>query len=304
MSIPEFPDSREILLDDKPIFDRLFAARPPEISAYTFTNIFAWRESHDAAVSRLGDHLIIHYNPAGRRICLEPLGDGPADQAIEDAFRRSGEHDMEFAYAHSATASLLRGSPACSIELDRDNADYLYLAEDLINLAGRKYDAKRNFINRFRLHNEYEYVTMTQETAFECIEFADYWCEERSCDTVEGLRKERCAVYQMLTSFDALRIRGGAIRVEGRIVAFCLGENLNPETLVVHVEKADPNIEGLYQLVNNEFCAHEATGLNYVNREQDLGVPGLRKAKESYHPVKLVETYRIRRTRPVQKEST
>ena len=101
----------------------------------------------------------------------------------------------------------------------------------------------------------------------------------------------------LVINFGALGICGGAIVVNGAIVAFSLGEALNRETLVVHAEKADSKLTGLYQLINNQFSAHEARGFTYVNREQDLGVAGLRKAKESYQPIRLVEAYKIRRRR-------
>ena len=99
----------------------------------------------------------------------------------------------------------------------------------------------------------------------------------------------------MLSHFQELGIVGGAIVIEGKIVAFSLGEALNPETLVVHVEKADSKFRGIYQVINNEFCIHEATNYTYVNREQDLGIPGIRKAKLSYQPHRIVETYRLER---------
>ncbi len=296
MQIPEFPDSREVTLEDKQLFDSLFAADPPDISAYTFTNIFAWRGSYNTLVSRIGECLLVHYNRQGTRRCLRPLGGRCARPAIEQAFQRAGEAPLEFAYLPTSVAELFRGDPRYTLDLDRDNWDYLYLASDLIDLPGRKYDAKRNFINRIKSQHQYEYVCLDHKLAAECHEFADRWCDERSCDTVEGLRRERCAVYEMLTDFAPLGLRGGAIRIDGRVVAFSLGEALNPETLVVHVEKADGSIDGLYQLINNEFCLNEAAAYAYVNREQDLGVPGLRKAKESYHPTRLVETWRLRLT--------
>jgi uncharacterized protein len=294
-SIPEFPDSREILLEDKPLLDRLLALKKPEISAYTFTNMFAWRNDPKIEISRIGDWIIVHYNRSDSRICLEPLGEGCFKAAMEVALNRAGAAPVELGYVPRLAAMLFEDRKDLSVELDRDNCDYLYLAEDLIALAGRKFDAKRNFISRFKANYDYEYVPMTQATALECHEFAEQWCEDRSCQTVEGLRRERCAVYQMLTHFDALGIRGGAIRVDGKIVAFSLGELLNPETLVVHVEKADSQYRGLYQLINNEFCIQEAQNVKYVNREQDMGIEGLRKAKESYQPVRLVETYRVRK---------
>ncbi|MCX8053966.1 MAG: phosphatidylglycerol lysyltransferase domain-containing protein [Armatimonadetes bacterium] len=293
MDFPEFPDSREVLLEDKPVFDSLFANDPPDISAYTFTNIFSWRRSYNTQVSRLGECVIVHYNRHGVRRCLMPLGGRCARPAIEQAFDRAKDAEMEFAYLPSRVAELFRGDPRYKLELDRDNWDYVYLASDLIDLPGRKFDAKRNFINRFKSQHKYEYVALSGNLTEECWKFAERWCDEKLCESVESLARERVAVYEMLTNFDALKLVGGAIRIEGQILAFSLGEALNPQTLVVHVEKADSSIDGLYQLINNEFCIHEAAGYTYVNREQDLGVPGLRKAKESYHPVRLVETWKL-----------
>lgn len=294
IEIPEFPEAREITLDDKPLIDSLLAAKRPEISAYTFTNMFAWREQHGVRISRIGDRIVAHYNHGGVRTCLEPLGEGAGEAEVREVFSRA-DGRIEFGYVHAQLASGLRGDDSLLVTQDRDNEDYIYLSQDLIHLTGRKYDAKRNFINRFSGRYDYEYLCIKPELALECFRFAEEWCEDRSCEKVEGMLKEHCAVYQMLMNFGALGIVGGAIRVEGRIVAFALGERVNPDTLVVHVEKADSSMEGLYQVINNEFCIHEASDIEYVNREQDLGVPGLRKAKESYHPVKLVETYRITR---------
>lgn len=287
---PEFPESRPISLDDKPVFDSVLAANPPEVSTYTFTNIFAWGAACGTELSRLGDHIIVFRDTA---TCLEPLGKAAVGPVIEDALRRA-DRDITFERVSARAVAELDGS-GLLVEPDRDNWDYVYMANDLIDLSGRKYDGKRNQIARARDAVDYQYFRLDGRSAMECEEFAEYWCEERSCETVEGLRKESCAVYQMLANYEALGISGGAIRAGGAIVAFSLGEALNRDTFVVHVEKADGRIEGLYQLINNEFCKAEANGFTYVNREQDLGIPGLRKAKESYHPVKMVETFRVRK---------
>lgn len=291
--IPEFPESREVTLEDKPLFDALFTAHPPEISAYTFTNIFAWRHAHGTTISKLDDHILVVQDYGDHIACLEPLGEGPIAPVVEEALRRS-EHASTFKRISAAAAAEMQSLPLV-IEPDRDNWDYLYSAEDLITLAGRKYDGKRNMIARAKASLDYEYVKLDGRTAMECEDFAKYWCEDRQCDTIEGLRQESCAIYEMLGNFDSLGIVGGAIRADGAIVAFSLGEALNPETLVIHVEKADNRIQGLYQLINNEFCKAEAANSKYVNREQDLGIPGLRKAKESYQPVRMIETFRVLR---------
>ncbi|MCE5197447.1 MAG: phosphatidylglycerol lysyltransferase domain-containing protein [Armatimonadota bacterium] len=294
MYVPEFPESREIVLGDKPLFDSIFAANPPEISAYTFTNIFAWREPHRSTISRVGDSVIVIDKPKGYMTCLEPLGGDPKS-AIEEVFRRVEDKECEFCKVHAGVANSLREDPRFKVELDRNNSDYLYLSSDLIQLAGRKYDGKRNHIAQFKSEHNYKYIKMPCVTPEEAQEFADYWCEQRDCRELDGLRDEYIAVYEMLANFDALGIKGGAIVVEGKVVAFSLGESLNPETMVIHVEKAGSQMNGLYQAINNEFAIHEASNCKYINREQDLGVIGLRKAKKSYHPVKMVETYTVKR---------
>ena len=300
MFIPEFPECRRILVEDKPLLDEIFAASPPEVSAYTYTNLFAWSESYDSGISRVGDSIVVQHHVGGIRTCLEPLGGGDVESVVAEVFTRGADMVSHFERMSADAARLFKGDSRFVIEPDRANSDYVYLASDLIGLPGRPFDGKRNHISRFKSKYGYTYEVMTQEAAEECREFADSWCEERSCQAVDGLREEQSAVCRMLDNFDALGIRGGAIRVEGAIVAFALGEPLNPETLVVHAEKA-ANMAGLYQLINNEFCIHEAQGFTYVNREQDLGIPGLRKAKKSYHPVKMINTYT---TRPSDRETS
>lgn len=293
MFIPEFPASRDILIEDKPFIDALLKKKRPEISAYTFTNMYVWRNAYNVRLSSIADFTIVIYDRPQDKVFLEPLGDGSIKRAIEEVFKRENSRYISLAYAHAGTAKLFEGCDGCQVILDRNNSDYLYLSYDLIHLNGRKYDAKRNFINRFKQSVDYEYIKLDAETAAECHRFAERWCEDRACMKVNGLRQEQCAVYQMLMNFGKLGVTGGAIRVGGEIVAFTLGELLNSETMVIHVEKGDSGYSGIYQAINNEFLSREAAELKYVNREQDLGVPGLRKAKESYHPVKLIETYRI-----------
>ncbi len=296
MIIPQYPESREIRLEDRPVFDRIFAARSPQLSAYNFTNIFAWREPHNTGLSKIGENIIVHYNPEDRRICLEPLGEDDPAAVVEEAFRRGEGTVMEFKFFHHETAVIFHDRPEYSVKPDRDNFDYLYLASDLIDLPGRKFDAKRNFINRLKSQIEYEYLPITEEIIEESRDFVTRWCEDRGPDCVGGLARERDAIREMLANYTLFNLRGGVIRVDGSIAALSIGEALNPETLVVHVEKADTGLTGMYQLINNEFCVHEARDFQYVNREQDLGVPGLRKAKISYHPIRMLESYRVKRT--------
>lgn len=293
MPIPAFPDFRQISLEDKPAFDEALAANPPELSTYTFTNLFAWRVPYRSSVSTLNGMILVRVEAHGSPVYFEPIGSGDTRRTLEQVFE-SGGGEVVCERLHKRTIELFAGDSRYIIEEDRDNSDYLYLTSDLIELTGRKYDAKRNFINRFKQEHSYKYIELDQGNVMLFRDFASYWCEEKLCHTVEGLAHEQCAVYEMLCNFDNLGISGGAIWVDGKITAFSLGEALNPETFVIHVEKADAAIDGMYQMINNEFCIHAAHPYKHINREQDLGVPGLRKAKESYHPVRLVESYKMR----------
>ncbi len=294
-TVPQFPDSREITLDDKPIFDTLFAKLQPRISTYTFTNLFAWRNAYNTRISSLCDSIVVHYNSGNRRSCLQPLCREPHN-VIREIFDRSTSEVTEVICVNKRQSDILEENDGLIVEYDRNNSDYVYLASDLAELPGRKFDAKRNFINKINANYQWTYEVLDARHAKETEEFTEYWCSERSCEKNMGLLRERTAVQEMLDNFEELGIKGGAIRMDGNIVAICLAEPLNHDTMVIHVEKADPKIDGLYQLINNEFVKHEADGFKYINREQDLGISGLRKAKKSYQPIHLEETYTVRRS--------
>jgi hypothetical protein len=177
---------------------------------------------------------------------------------------------------------------------DRDNSDYVYRTADLSELAGRHYDGKRNLIRKFRAaHPGYVYTPLDPGNAPACLTVEDAWCVEKDCDHEAGLDQERLAIRDMLEHFGDFPLRGGSIWVDGQCAAVALGEALNPETLVVHILKAAPGMPGLYQVILNEFVKRAGAGLTAVNLEQDLGLDGLRRAKESYRPSGLARAFTL-----------
>ena len=181
------------------------------------------------------------------------------------------------------------------LEEERDLADYMYLGEDLRELKGRKYHSKRNHLSNFRKnYPDYVYESMTADMVEEVWQYLEDWCGQKACsgslDT--GLHCEQKAIREALDHFEALDYKGAVIRIDGKIAAFTLGEMLNDETVVIHVEKANGAITGLYGAINQEFLLHEWPEAKYVNREEDTGAEGLRKAKLSYHPVELIKKYK------------
>ena len=179
------------------------------------------------------------------------------------------------------------------IEYDRNDADYVYEVEKLATLKGKKYQAKRNHINRFYANYEdrWEYEPISKENVTECIEMLHQWyLQKEVAEDAKEQEAEIIVAEKSLTYFDELHFRGGLLRVDGEVVAFCVGGKACHKTFVVHIEKAFAGIQGAYPLINQQFVQNELLGkYEYVNREEDMGLEGLRKAKLSYHPAFLLE---------------
>ena len=177
-----------------------------------------------------------------------------------------------------------------SIEFDRDVADYIYEVSQLTSLAGKKLHGKRNHINKFKENNpNWSYETLTDENLEECLQMAEEWKTINLCEEKGEKHAEFCVTRRALKNYKALGLKGGVLRDGNRVVAFTLGEELNRDMIVVHIEKAFADVQGAYPMINQQFLIHEAADYKYVNREDDTGAEGLRKAKLSYYPVFLQE---------------
>ena len=178
------------------------------------------------------------------------------------------------------------------IEYNRDLADYVYETEKLTTLAGKKLHGKRNHINKFKENNpDWVYEPINTENAEECFQMALKWREEMQCEIDVEKRDEMCVTLNSLRLLEELKLKGGLLRAkpQGEVIAFTIGEPLNPDTFVVHIEKAYAWIQGAYPMINQQFVTHTAQGYQFVNREEDTGSEGLRKAKLSYRPAFLVQ---------------
>lgn len=293
--IPQFPQFTPIALEQKAAFDTVLAQCSLLASEYTFTNLYAWGSVYDYQVARFGDGLLVRKGPAAKRAFLQPLvpGDGTAAvAACFDYLQQAGATTPHLERVGEDFVARTRWDVlSATMREDRANFDYVYSVPELIELRGEKYHDKKNLINQFTSHFDYHYLPMTPEVVERSLRFQHEWCADRECEKDTGLAQEQCAVHRMLCHFSALKLSGGFIEVEGRLVALTFGERLNEETLVVHVEKAKSGMPGLYQAINWEFLRHVGAAFPYVNREQDLGLPGLRKAKQSYNPVRLIKKY-------------
>ncbi len=294
-------DFKEITLKDKPLFDQYLKMQDPQVSELTFTNLFAWRIYYRFRYAEINGLLCIIAKPCGSEpYALMPIGrpDAGAFEAayleLKDHFREKGwklvfkkvaQNELAYFKDHIHSDQ--------DIQLDRDNSDYIYQTADLIQLKGKKYDGKRNHINKFRSKYDYSYVPLDCSLIGECSRIMEAWCKEKNCSCQDGDYCERKANMELLNNFKYLGCKGALISVNGTYEAFTAGEMLNGDTVVIHIEKANTEIQGLYTLINQQFLENEWKDALYVNREQDLGIEGLRKAKLSYNPVKMIDKYTV-----------
>ena len=225
-----------------------------------------------------------------------PLGDGDPKEAIllmeQDARERGKEFKMWGMTEDQKKIMEELFPDKFDYELDRDSADYIYSAEDLIHLAGRKFHGKRNHLSQFSRAYNFTYEDVTPQNLADCEAIAREWCKENgNCGEEAGLDKESCALHKTFHNFEKLQFSGGLIRIDGKPVAFTIGEEINEDAYLLHFEKALSGYNGLYTAINHEYASHRLGGYRYINREDDMGIEGLRKAKLSYYPVIILERY-------------
>ena len=176
------------------------------------------------------------------------------------------------------------------IEYNRDLADYVYETEKLASLAGKKLHGKRNHINKFKaLYPDWSYEPLNDDNVEDCFQMALKWRNKNGCEDDPEKNAEMCVTLNSLRLYKELGLKGGVLKADGKIVAFTVGEPVSDDTFVVHIEKAFAEVDGAYPMINQQFVQHECMEYEYVNREEDTGAEGLRKAKLSYRPAFLEE---------------
>lgn len=279
-------EKNKIFLKDMIKINNLKKNTENKLSSYTFSNLFIWQYATDWNFFEMSDHLVIwHMDGDENLIFFEPIGhDSPKIiKELKENFKQA-----KFMRLCENTANILaKENIIC--EYDPNNSDYIYTAKDMIFLEGRNYDAKRNHIKKTS-HYNYNYEQINSSNIQECINFMEYWISTR--DNKEDFFKENIAINTAFENFDVLKLYGGILRIDNKIAAFTFGE-IFEETLIIHVEKGDINFKGIYQTIFNEFAKDAASNLKYINRQQDLGIPGIRKAKLSYHPHSMIKAFTL-----------
>jgi hypothetical protein len=280
-TIPLYPEFIGLEFDARALLNPRFKALSPVISEFTFANLYLFRSAHNYTVSQLADgNPVIAGADRGESFFMLPFG-LPGEGLLTELFSRFSF--MKCVPENHVEALMRYG---CSVTEDRANFDYIYSREEIEALAGRKFHRKKNLVNFFTWRYGHGEEPLTDERIDDALAVLDSW---RAAQAGPG---DYQAAKEGLERCNELQLCGCIYYVEGKPAAYILGEELNPETFVIHFEKGISGIKGLLQFVNQNFSALLPERYRFINREQDLGEEGLRKAKESWKPVSQVKKYR------------
>lgn len=256
---------------------------------YTFGNLFIWNSAYSTEICRYKDFLICRWGKDDDINYSLPLGEGDFTDAVDaiiDYAKSLGETPVIYGITEGYLGLMQEAfTGKFTYKYDEGNNDYIYSTEKMASLSGKKYHGKRNHITNFKKNNpDWSFEKISKDNIDECLALHSKWIENKDPDD-EDYSWEFEAVKKAFEYFDELDMVGGLIRVNGEVIAYTLGEpQMNGHCFVSHFEKAPADMIGAYPIINQEFTKNCLMQYEYVNREEDLGIEGLRKAKQSYHP--------------------
>lgn len=267
---------------------------PQVTSDYSFINLWGWGPVYGLEWAWAESLVWIRQNRP-KTIYWAPMGDwrGVQWQKIVETY---ADFRTEFARVPEMLTGIWEQAFKDRITIydDRDQWDYVHGAKELIELAGNRFHKKKNHVYQFKKSYTYQYAAMTPGMVSKAMAMQENWCTWRECSSDIQLAHENEAIARVLSKWENLSgVLGGCIIADDRVVAYTVGERLTPEMMVIHFEKGDAEYKGIYQAINQMFLEDQASAMTWVNREQDTGDGGLRKAKMSYHPARFLKKYRV-----------
>ena len=267
---------------------------------FTFANLVGWQFWFRTEVCVLPDAAVLRFTFDGERAYMLCCAGTPGCDLLQAICADCGGHLVLLGLEDEAALQLQRN--ACSkginisVEPQRDQYDYLYRRADLASMAGGKLKAKRNHVNRFLSeHPDFEYRPLEPSMFDECRRLEALWREERGDENPaygDTIAAEQRVMETVFAHWDALGMLGGSIWLDGRMAAFSYGAAVTDDCFDVCFEKADRTVDGLFPAICQQFASHLPERYVYLNREEDMGLEGLRKSKLSYHPEMLI-TYNV-----------
>ncbi len=279
---------------------------PVKTSDYSFINLWGWSGEYGLVWSRSQDIVWIKQTKP-HELFWPPVGNWEVID-WKKVFSNAGFKKIQFVRIPEMLLDVWKNQLGDWIffEEDRDQWDYIYDCRELINLAGNRFHKKKNLLNQFQKRFDFRYMDLEKEIIGQVLAMQSEWCQWKDCDLNDALASENRVIEKVLSGWNDLdHISGGVILVENDIVAYTVAEFLTDDTLLIHFEKANQVYPGAYQAINQMYISsirrHSGKNLKWINRMQDLGNKGLRKAKLSYHPVDFNRKYFVSITVPAGK---
>lgn len=283
---------KKITMGEKSVFASYF--RNIDNSTYNFTNMFMWSGDGFITYDIVADCLVLFFQAEKQPpMASYPIGNGDKEKAIQEVCAYLSEQNCNPVFRNLSEWMKQELEELCPNQFefiyDRNNSDYVYETEKLISLSGKKLHAKRNHYNYFVNHYPFSYRRLTAEDMPRCEELFETWTKDKlDGDDAES---SRAAAYAVFHHFDALGVTGGGIFIEEELVAASFAEVVSENTVLAHLEFGDNSYRGVFNAISQQFCEHEWAMYPYINREEDMGLEGLRKAKTAYRPVYLIDKY-------------
>ncbi len=287
-------------MEDKKIIDSMFRKYCSKSCERTFVNVFLWARYYGVEYALIENTVVFKSEHDGLAFTY-PAG---AKEDVKKAIEKLDEYCQGLGkelILYNVTSDMFEQIESWypgefKIEYNPDIADYVYECEKLTTLAGKKLHGKRNHINKFKAtYENWSYETLSEYNVEACFQMALEWRKINGCEDDEEKVNEMCVTLNALRLYKELDLIGGVLKIDGRIVAFTIGEPICGDTFVVHIEKAFADVQGAYPMINQQFVQHECQDFTYINREEDTGSEGLRKAKLSYRPIFQVEKGVVKR---------
>ena len=281
--------------DDKSKYDKFYNSSPVHYAEYSFSALWLWQEAYPVKIAydEINNLCWLKFHAESSGIC-GPVGNCEENFNLEHL----KSENINFIYdMPEFCAEKLQNNDKFKLISEPDQDEYIYLVDELINLKGKKFAHKRNRVRTFLDGYEWDYYNLTPEYFDELINFQERWREHRdlnlNSDEVASLLDEDHAIKTALEKWNEFKFSGGIIKIENKIIAYTIAEELDDENINIKFEKAFSEYAGSYQAINNLFLRNSCTKYKYANREEDLGEAGLREAKISYNPVKMLKKYTV-----------
>lgn len=280
------------VVDDKQWVDECLKYVNSFNCEYTFGNIFVWSTAYRTKICRYKDFLMCRWGKDSEFMYSLPIGKGDFKDAVNQIILDAESNGVTpVIYGVTSNYKKLLDEHfdgKFNYKFDEGYNDYIYSTEKMANLSGKKYHSKRNHITNFKKNNpDWTFEILNENNIPECIDLHTKWINNHADD--EDYSFEFEAVLTAFEHYGKLGFTGGLIRVQGEVIAFTFGERHSDELFVTHFEKAPADVQGAYTIINQEFTKNCLMNFEFVNREEDLGLEGLRKAKQSYNPEIFLE---------------